>query len=109
MKFIHIPADPTQPMKVVEVEAKQGYDKARELVDGYIQLVRVQGYPRLEMAMDEEGKVFGKPRNVRAMVVAAIGQDIVGDTVVCGKNFTDVESKAPELIATINSWGGTEL
>lgn len=109
MKFIHIPADPTQPMKVVEAEDKKGYDKARELVDGYIQLVQVQGYKRLEMSIDEDGKVKGKPRNVRAMVVAAIGQEIVGDTVVCGKNFTDVALKAPDLIAIINSWDEVTL
>jgi hypothetical protein len=108
VKFIHIPANVCQPMRLVEFDGS-GYDKARELVGGYIQLVQVNGYKKLDMCVDEDGKVMGKHRNVRAMVVAAIGQDIVGDVVVCGKNFTDVEQKAPELIAIINSWEGIPL
>lgn len=108
MKFILIPSNVKELIHTVEFDGS-GYDKARELVDGYIQLVQVQGYKRLDMCVDEEGKWKGRPLNIRAMIVAAIGQDIVGDTVVCGKNFTDVESKAPDLIAIINSWEGTKL
>lgn len=107
MKFILIPADLEKPIEVVQFEGK-GYDKARELLGGaYIQLVQVQGYKRLHMCTDEEGKVFGKPLNFRASLVAGIGQDIVGDVVICGKNFKDVEAAAPEIAAIISSWEPT--
>lgn len=102
MKFILIPADVKLPIQAVEFEGN-GYDKARELVGGYIQLVQVQGYKKLDMCVDEDGKVFGKFFNIRATIVAAIGQDIVGDVVITGKNFADVDKVAPYLIEQVNS------
>jgi hypothetical protein len=104
MKFIVIPADPDSEMRIEEVGDKEGFDKAREWVGGYIQLTQVSGYKKLQLCVDEEGQIKNLPFNMRATLIAGIGQHIVGDAVVTGRNFKDVEKAVPELVPLLDAW-----
>jgi len=108
VKFIVIPANLCEPLRIEEVDDKQGYDKAREWVRGYIQIVRVRGFKRLEMCVDEDGHSKQLPPNIRATTVAdAYNQKIVGDVVVTGSNFKSVDKYHPEIIEIIRAWAPT--
>lgn len=107
MNYIVIPADVSESLKIVDVpENREAFNKVRELIsDGYVQLTQVSGYKKLQMCVDEDGQMKQLPFNLRASLVAGIGQQIVGDAVVTAKHFKGVEKAHPELMPLIEAWG----
>lgn len=82
-----IPADATEPLRYVEIDATSYTDPLRALVGGWIELVRLpppfdaSQDRSVQMVVDEEGVFKGKPLNLRASALYA-GPQIVGNVVI---------------------------
>lgn len=69
--------------EMLRVDPKNGKDfklqELQEIVGGYIECVYIND--KIQMVVNEEGKITGLPLNVAASSLA--GQCIVGDVLVC--------------------------
>lgn len=87
MQAAIIPADSTQPIRFVDLDA--GLDPMQEAVGGDIQLVGLRA-ASMNLYANENGKLEGRPVNRRATILChttlAIADDdfIVGDAVLVG-------------------------
>jgi hypothetical protein len=66
--------------KLIETESKTEYETLQKLVEGYIELIKLNDYP-FDMYVNEEG--FLMPRNTRACKLAGI--KLCGPAVCIGK------------------------
>lgn len=69
--------------EIYRVDPKNGKDfqlkELQEIVGGYIECVYMND--KIQMVVNEEGKILGLPINVAAS--SLVGQCIVGDVLVC--------------------------
>lgn len=87
------------------VEIENTLEALQKAVGGYIETITLS--PECVMIVDEEGRLKGKPENIKA--TQASSMNIVGDALVCGidgEEFTDVPDHIERLLQTLFGIGG---
>ena len=82
------------------VEVENTLEALQKAVGGYIETITLS--PECVMIVDEEGRLKGKPENIKA--TQASSMNIVGDALVCGidgEEFTDVPDHIERLLHTL--------
>lgn len=80
MKTAIIPADEAQAVRIEDPD-ELTYEYLRECVGGYLQAVEIGD---LNLYLNEEGKLEGRPINRRATELALANQAIFADDVIVG-------------------------
>lgn len=87
---LFVPADSAAKPELRELERSTALDALQAAVGGYVEVVHLPGV-KADMFINEEGKLCGKARNVRATALAGmlysglgLGDYIAGDAVITG-------------------------
>lgn len=87
---LFVPADSAAKPELRELERSTALDALQAAVGGYVEIVHLPGV-KADMFINEEGKLCGKARNVRATALAGmlysglgLGDYIAGDAVITG-------------------------
>lgn len=99
---IFIPANNSEPLKVVELE---NYEDYRRMIDGWLETIPFPGRDDVAPYFDEEGKVKGKDKNARATVLLSPvmfpNDYIAGDCLLMGFDIeTGEDLDVPEDLVT---------
>jgi hypothetical protein len=88
MKVQLVPSNQEKAIRIIAIpdDMTLQLEDLQRLVGGYVEMVNTPtlGFKKHCMLVDEEGRIKGRPRNIRAEQISGYAGILVGDAVVCG-------------------------